>query len=314
MKVNAKLSVLLITCLMLFSCSSRDIENDADENSKVEFLNKLENFNVNYQLNVIDKQEKSSSRFKKKCGWWCKLGNAAVIAGADIVGAGAGAASVQVIAAGVGAATAGTGYAIVTGAAAIISGAGASIAAADAQTQSDEDHTDEGNDGKLAEKSSKTFGKKMIIENLNIEYPSRFYNLKNIGKLHNEEVNNFYNNKKSKLAKTKGNDILDSEEFIKINYEIKNSIKKYVSNDFNIDELTSELLRKKLISENMSLVFDKFFRIYNNSKKGKNIQDIVNFYINSIANTDVLSNSDKAALISSFSVASESPFYWINQN
>jgi len=115
------------------------------------------------------------------------------------------------------------------------------------------------------------------------------------------------------IVKVKKANILNSEKFIDINSEIQNSIKKYVSNGFNISELTSELLNKNLISKNMALVFNKFFKIYNNSEREVNIKEIINFYINSIASTTVLSNSDKVALISSFSIASESPFYWSNQ-
>ena len=311
LNVNVLVILALFTTSSIFYSCSRDIENDAIERSKVEFLNELEFFNSNYQLNIIDKQKKQSLHAKKKCNWWCKLKNVLVVASYDIIGAGAGAAAVQVVAAGLGVATGGTGYAIVTGAAAIITGAGASIDAANSLEHMQLNEDDTG--GPIAAKSSKTFGKKMITENLDIRYPPQFDNLKDIGKLHNEEVNTFYNKKKSKLAKIKGNNILDSKEFIKINNEIKSSVKKYVANDFNTDGLISELLNKNLVSENMALVFNKFFKIYNNSEKRENIQDIVNFYISAIANTNVLSDADKTALISSFSVASESPFYWLNQ-
>ncbi len=57
-----------------------------------------------------------------------------------------------------------------------------------------------------------------------------------------------------------------------------------------------------------------FYDIYNEIQNSDNIKDIINFYIDTIANSNVLTKEDKIALIVAFSVASESPFYWSTQN
>ena len=222
-------------------------------------------------------------------------------------GAFAGAKAVGAIAGTIAVGSGGTGAPVAAGvviAASVVVGAGASIAAGvkinDATSK------------KTPNKSNNSFGKKLFIQNLDVKYPIKYSYLSEVGKLHNIEVNNFFTKKHSN--KSSSNDILNSVEFNDINNKIQLSVNNYVDNDFNIEKFTDDLLEKELIDEKMKLVYDIFFDIYNNSSNSKNIQDIVNFYIEAIANTNVLSEDEKRNLIISFSVASESPFYWSNQN
>ena len=140
------------------------------------------------------------------------------------------------------------------------------------------------------------FGKNVVYSNLNIEYPNGFNYLENIGIKHNQYVSNHYNGILSKSSNNE-DDILNSTEFINANNDIQNSIGQYVDSDFDMSLLISDLLNKGYLTDDMSQVLNIFFDIYNNSENTQNIEDIVNFYINAISSTTVLSNEDKEALM-----------------
>ena len=84
--------------------------------------------------------------------------------------------------------------------------------------------------------------------------------------------------------------------------------------DNDINNLTLSLKDKSLITDNIKNVLDTFFVIYNQSENNHNIEDIVNFYTQAVSDEDSLTDTEKEALIASFSVASESPYFWANQN
>jgi len=289
----------------ILSCSNEE-NTELNDINKTEFFNELKAFNSNYQLNVIDKQQ-SQTTFSKtdddndECGFWCTVGQVVVVAGADLGGAAAGVKAVGGIATGLNIATGGTAGTAVAVAGGVIGGGAASILAAD--KLSDE------------KKTANKFGKKLYIKNLNIIYPKKYSYLSEVGKMHNEEVFNHYNNFSKKMYKNSDFEIIEnSKEWKNAISKIENSVNNYVENDFKKEELTSSLSRQGLITEDIQNVLNVFYTIYNSSQQEKNIEDIVNFYINAISSTNILSEGDKEALIVAFSVASESPFYWLNQN
>lgn len=261
-----------------------------------EFQKKLNDFNDTYQ-SKIGYHPHSNNKCSQCWGSW---GDFFVVAGADIAGAGAGAKAVSTIAAALNLGTGGTaGTTLVVGAA-IVTGVGASVAA----------------NNSLDNKNSTIY--KESIANLNIKYPEKFDYLKNIGKFHNDRVyvllaNNikdyycYDNNKTNSDLET----LLSSQEWNNIIFDLNNSISDYnISKD--IYDLTENLNEKSLISTNSKLVLNSFFNIYNQSENSHNIEDIINFYIDAVASEQSLTLSDKESLISSFSVASESPYFWIN--
>lgn len=298
---------LIITSSLFYSCSNED--SVGIENEKVDFLNELKAFNTNYQLTVIDVQEDPVLLSKgDDCGFWCTVGKVVVVAGADLAGAAVGVKAVAVIAG----ATAGTGVGtplaagLVVGGA-VLGGAAGSIVAAV--------KVNEATSQKAFKKSNNSFGKKLFIKNLDIKYPPEFSYLEKTGELHNIELYNHFNGFSRKTTKlTDIESIEDTEEWKEAIGKTEDIINNYVSNNFNTDNLTKSLYDEGLISKDIQNVLNIFYDIYNNIQNSGNIKDISNFYINAISNSNVLSYEDKTALIVSFSVASESPFYWSNQN
>ncbi|GAA4273527.1 hypothetical protein U6A24_18850 [Aquimarina gracilis] len=325
--ISKSVSIMILSLFVLghTSCEKEEVKDEPSQNSQELLLSKLNSFNKNYQQNVIDKQPKQDLDLDKGCGFWCKFGKVVVVAGADIVGAGAGAKAVQGVAAGVGLATGGTGYAVTVGVAATITGAAASIAAADKVNQS-------------IALAPEEFGETLTISDAQ-PLPADFLILNDVGTNHNELIANYYKNiEPLKLKSFNGNSlstyeallpqtntlvsaeyleqssqILESPEFIALNNDIQNSVEKYVDGEFNMDSFIQDLSNKNHINEEMASIFEYFFDIYNNSENVNNVNDIADFYIEAV-NSSNLSQSDKEALISAFSVATQSPTFWSNQN
>lgn len=303
-----KIMTILFCASILLSCSNEE-NVELNENLKTEFFNELKSFNTDYQINIIDKQIKNENlALKEDCGFLCTLAKVVVVAGADLAGAAVGVKAVAVIAGG----TAGTGVGtplaagLVVGGA-VVGGASASIIAgvkvSEAKSQ------------KTSKKSNNSFGKKLFIKNLDINYPLEFSYLKKTGELHNVELYNHFNGFSRKNSKSAEFESMEeTKEWKETITKTEKIINNYVSNNFNTDNLTKSLFDEGLISEDIQNVLNIFYDIYNNIENSDNVKDINNFYINAISNSKVLSKEDKTALIVSFSVASESPFYWSNQN
>lgn len=301
---------LIITSSLFYSCSNED--SVGIENEKVDFLNELKAFNTNYQLTVIDVQENPIllSKGDDDCGFWCGLANVVVVAGADLAGAAAGVEAVATIAGAITAASGGTGApagaAVVVGGA-VVGAAAGSILAGREIINSERSTTNY--------KKNDFFGKKLFIKNLNINYPTDYSFLKKVGKLHNLEIythNNGLSQRNTEISDFET--VKNTEEWKIFIKKIENITQTYVNNNFNTTELTKLLFNDGLISKDIENVLNVFYNIYNNIQIDQNVQDIVNFYINAISNSTVLSYKDKVALISAFSVASESPYFWLNQN
>ena len=291
---SLKVLVVLLSFSSILSCSNDETNELKETNLNSDFKRKLESFNENYQSQISQARWGFGGFF-----------NSIVIAAADIAGAGAGALSVSEIAFGIGVCTAGTGGGVVAGTAAVVSGAGASIAAANDFSK---------------KKPMKSYSN--YIKSLNIDYTKKYSYLSNIGALHNEQVFNILN---EGLDKNKFNcsdkRYIENSNFLSISRTKKwqNVISKVekistaYSKHKDVRILTNSLRNNSLINDNVKNVLDLFFVIYNQSKNSRNIEDIANFYIKAVSDEASLDNTEKEALISSFSVATESPYFWKNQ-
>ena len=265
-------------------------ESPITTNAQIEFLEELQAFNDSYEK-VIDRDD----RMPNTRGFWSAVGDVLVVAGADVMGAGGGAKAVQAIAAGVGVATGGTGYAIVTGVAAGIAGAGSSIAAGRALRAISDQNM------------------RPCYSGLSIHYPSEYVDLEYAGRLHNTLISDMLSPglRSTYSPSAVESELLSNEYFMKTSEQIAEIISVNIHETNGILKTLDDLEKQGFINKDQHMVFSFFFDIYNESKKLKHIEDIVNYYISAIAKTGVQNDSDKVVLISAFSVASQSPSFWI---
>ncbi len=286
---------LILAILLPFGCQKNEINETPDASTIL--LTKLQEFNESYSINNI-----GQSNLKSAQGFWKALGDALVVSGADLIGAAAGAVAVKEIAVVAGLATGGTGAAVVIGAGAVIAGGGASVTAYRTLKSAN-----------MSNNISEVYS-----GNLNIIYPSKYKDLASCGYNHNKEVFSILNGNSSysylKSGKLNNDDqtIFESNEWQSVIKEIDSSVNEYKISK-NTSELIESLEDKSLLTEETSLVLKIFFDIYNQIEQSAHVEDIINFYIESISSTECLSEKEKTALICSFSVASESLFLWLNQ-
>lgn len=272
--------------------NSEDEVQTSDLLTKEAFVADLSKFYDAYHDTIISEEEQPSTR-----GFWSTVGDVLDVAGADI--AGAGAKAVQVVAAGIGAATGGTGYAVTTIVAAGIAGAGASVGAGRALRALPSNPMDP------------------CYSHLSIKYPEKHAEFEKAGKVHNDFLSELSSTSlRTNLpehSKTE-EELLNNEEFMAKSHLISKIISEKINSEGGIGEVLDALNKESLITDKQHLVYDYFFDIYNDARKMVHIEDIVNFYINTIASTEYLSEEDKAILISSFSVASQSPSFWLQND
>lgn len=286
---------LILAVLLPFGCKKTEINETPNTNTVL--LAKLQEFNESYSTNNIGQDNLKSTK-----GFWSAIGDALVVSGADLIGAAAGAVAVKEVAAIAGLATGGTGALVVIGAGAIIAGGGASVAAF----------------RELKSANMSNGMSKVYSGNLNIIYPDKYKDLANCGYNHNKEVfsilngDSSYSYLKSVTLNNDDQTIFESSEWQSIIEEINNSVNEYRVSK-NSGELIESLANKSLITKETSLILNIFFEIYNQIGQSKHVEDIINFYIESISTAQCLSEEDKVSLICSFSVASESLFLWLNQ-
>lgn len=282
------LSIFTFAMLSIIFSSCSNDENRNIDNEKI-FKN-LENFN-----STTINQNLSS---KKKCsGFWDCLGYVSQVAGADIIGAGTGVVVVKEAAAAFGAVSGGTGAVVVMAGAGVVCGAGASYAAA---RTADPNYI----------KTNIEFG------NLNLKIPTEYSGFQNIGIKHNnvihnnfyygEPIENFYSN-----YNVDENKILKSSIVLNANQILKLESTNYVNNNFDYKIFTQKMVDKNYYTINMKRVTDLFLEKYFSCTENIEIENTINFYINEVSNSNLLEN-EKQALIASFIVASQSPFYLLD--
>ncbi len=249
--------------------------------------------------NLKTYNENNISPSTQKCrGFWGCLGYVTSVAGADILGAATGVVAVKEAGVALNVATGGTaGTAVMVGAGVIV-GAGASYTAARTYDSS-------------YVKDSVRYGK------LRITLPTNFIGFANNGIEHNNVIHNYfysgvpltgyYSQFSSDHQK-----LLTSTIVANAQNFVNQQSATYATNGFNYRTFSQSLVQNKNISANVKLIFDLFMDKYVTCQTNQEIEDTVNYYINQVNASVSLTATDKQALISGLMVASESPYYFLD--
>jgi hypothetical protein len=148
---------------------------------------------------------------------------------------------------------------------------------------------------------------------LNIKIPYEYTAFSNIGIDHNNVIHKYFYNKGDIKEFYQNLDLesislLNSKDFKKTCKVIKEASIEYASNGFDYKLLSQRLLDEKLSTENIKTVTDMFISTLFECNSPEDLETLVNFYIEAIDKSG-LKSLEKKALIVSFIVASESPFY-----
>jgi hypothetical protein len=277
-----KNSVLSLICLFIITSCSTDNVNESNVDNQLQ--KQLLDFNNN-----LPKNDNNQYRW----GW----GRILAVAGADLIGAGTGVWAVKEIGAAAGTFTGGTGTAIVYAGAGIICGGGASYTASQ-------------NVHRMG-----TFSKTTNDEfNIDIRFPEN-YSFYDIGNKHNESLNLCFfgtTSTKDYLSQNYTPEVINymynQPSWNTINEYVLNSANSY-NQDFDYNKHLNKIYSDKYISENMYLTYQKFMDAYTKAQTEEEIENIINFYSESIANSKI-SEIEKIALLSSMSVSAKSTNYW----
>ncbi|MFA8300906.1 MAG: hypothetical protein ACEPOV_12135 [Hyphomicrobiales bacterium] len=79
-------------------------------------------------------------------------------------------------------------------------------------------------------------------------------------------------------------------------------------------QLTTIYKDKRVLTSNMKEVLDNFIDIYFKSSSPEECKIVIEGYIHFIGMSRNLNEIEKQSLIGALSVASESPFFWMNQD
>lgn len=294
LKPVLSLMAVVVVGFGLWSCSNDEHTNQ--KNSNADLLEKLHEYNQ-YDLSNLNYREGCS-------GFWDCLGHVTAVAGADIVGAATGVVAVKEAALVLGATTGGTGGAILVAGAGVVAGAGASYVAHKElkSIQSTPPTTPQARYG-----------------NLSIRVPVEFEYLSNVGIEHNTVIHNsFFNNEpldnyyRSINLTENQKDVLNSEKMLEAIAIIDEGSAEYVINNFDYRNYTQKMVNEGLFTTNLKNVMDLFLQKYLSCTQDVQIENTINFYIEQVA-TSNLSLTEKEALIGAFMVASQSPYYFLNE-
>ena len=271
--------VLLMFVLCTISCNKKVVQEKNQEVENSDLLLKLSNFHNKPHIE----------------GFWsdvgAAIGNACIVVGADIAGAATGVKSVAVVAAELNVVTTGTAGTALVVSAGVISGAGASYGAV-----------------KVIDKEVKP-----KTGRLNIKLPNKYDYLKDLGIIHNKVIYQYYylneplHNYYTQLS-NEDYQFFNTLQYEVVRNDVENYGKQYAINNFDFPAYSQQLFDAGYISLNVKSVLNLFMSEYIKCSQYSDIEDVVNFYIDAVSNSD-LDESDKIALLSSFMVASESPFY-----
>ena len=226
---------------------------------------------------------------------FAQIGKWLAVAGADLVGAGAGVMAVKEIGLAFGTFTGGTGTAIVYAGAGIICGAGASYQAHDAMTP---------------KTNSTTKSTSSVVFTL----PSQFSEY-NIGARHNEVLDNCYFVNASPQAylykyydRTAIDFLYNHSAWPSISNSINAMAQSYETH-LDFARLLSEHRAKNYITGGMSTFLSNFYGALSTAKTLDEALTIVNTHTGRIAGSGY-SDHEKSALYASMSVAASSLKYW----
>lgn len=235
-------------------------------------------------------------------GFWDCVGYGAYLTGADIIGAGAGIVGSAGAAAAVGVPTAGTGAVVVLVGAGVVCGAGASYGAA------------------VSVDYMQPYDQGVVIGPLDLDLlPQEYYEFENIGIEHNKVIYNVYH---------LGNDVstyydeknLSPEELEVVNHPIVINTQKALkilstkyANDHNYKSFVDDLYNQDRLTLHVKEDLTAFLDDYFNAKDFNEVEQIINDYTAEVLNESNYTLTEKRALIGSFRVASQSPFYFVNK-
>lgn len=292
MKKIKTAAVVILTLVLgfgsLLSCSNEETATTATPKKQSKLISELAAYNQTAQ---------STAFSKRKCsGFWGCLGYVSQVAGADIIGAATGVVGVSQSAAALGVATGGTGAVVVMAGAGVVCGGGASYAAA------------------------RTYDPHYVKDNLEygtqaIEVPEEFQGLSNVGINHNTVLhNNFFNGESLDSYYNANFDIkqielLKSDYMKEVNKEVTAASVDYAKNNFDYKGFTQRMVDQKYFTEDMKSVMGLFLEKYVTCKEDLELEETINYYIQAVSKSG-LTTVEKQALIASFMVASESPFYF----
>jgi hypothetical protein len=282
--LKISLAALIIGSIFFVSCNNEDENSNNQSNQIINnnnmLLKKLNDFNVDFESNA------NHSTYTSKIDWKQFF----KIAGADIAGAAGGYVGGVLTVANVPENyELGYLYATTIGGAATASNAAGITIAPDINPH------------------DVSYGK------LNIKIPNEYTAFSNVGIDHNKAIHKYFYNKGDFKEFYQNLDpvsisLLNSKNF-KDNCEfIRNVSIEYALNNFDYKLLTQRLFNEGLYTENMKNVTDLFLSAMFVCNNTSDLEEIINFYIYAVDKSG-LKNEEKKALIVSFIVASESPFY-----
>lgn len=271
---------IMATAFIIFASCNKEKENVNKETDQLK--KELILLNQSITLTPIDDSK----------GFWQAVGDALQVAGADIVGAGAGLAAGAKVAVVAGLATGGTGAIAVEVTCGVVAGAGASVAAGRA----------------VASKGN--------IDNA-ANYPFEI-DIHSYGYLHNQIVEQTYSKNSFPLKDVlEQANIKNAEEVIKLyqSEPYQNFMQKLLTNteEYRNDlEMTKFIQKCDDIPEKSAIVFDYFFQKFLQIKVEDDILMVAQAYEKFITCTNLLSQEEKEIIMLSLSIAKYSPFYWLS--
>ena len=286
-----RFSTILFVSLFFAGCTKQPIKSDTLKPDKQTLLTKLSDFNQ-ARAKAHDVQAGA------KCsGFWSCLTYATKVAGADIGGAVVGIVGVKEAAGALGIATGGTGAAAVMVTAGVVVGASASIQAA---------YTVGGTNPKV-----KQYGD-LVID------PLQFTYLADIGIDHNTVIHDnfyhaapldeYYSNKGLTAIEKRA---VTSSTLQDITTKVNTASQNYALSNFDFRKYSQTLLNNNLINPDIKDVLDLFMDAYTVVDTKEDLGNVVNYYIAEVANSG-LDDDSKEALVGGLIVASQSPFYFLN--
>ena len=275
--LTALLAVALVAGVTLFSCKKEETVKSQLKNELV-LLNK----SITLTPKPID---------NSKGKLWDGIKKGLAIAGADVIGVGAGIYAGKEIVIIAGGASGGTGAIVAGTICGVIGGAGASIAAAAPM-------------GGNNPNGNETINYSFTVDNSSHGY------------LHNKIVEQHYSINSLPLVDILNQANIQDAELVVALYE-SNEFQNFMENlliaaeeygrDFDIKKFMKKC---GYISENLALVYDYLFQICSEIENEADILSVVQAYESFTTGNSLLSNDEKEILKSSLSITKYSPYYW----
>jgi len=260
--------------------------------------------NLTDQLIKFNDEYQSTSN--QKCdGFLDCVGSVAAIASGDVIGAWATMEAASGIAAAAGVATGGTGAIAVEVGAGILGAAGGSYL-----TYREIEST-----------KSLQFNNTGYL--INLEHNNDFLYSDNFGNFHNDMLENHYFGNTSandwiieNITEVNSNeiqDVLNSQAWADYFIQLEETTAVYKNSDFDIFKVLDYYYAEDLMTEKTYTFLNLFFEEYLESKTFEDIENVVQFYLTAVENTNELSKEEKKPIIFALDTAAKSPYFWIKK-